>query len=82
MNEKKKKTLIPAKSKLQVVGLGSSKSVKNVRSSYVQVRLTSSERRQIDKSAKALDISISDFIRKLVKEKYTEIEGQYSIFKK
>ena len=50
--------------------------------SYVQIRLSERERKQVLTTAKKLDVSMSELIRQLIKEKHTEVEGQYAMFKK
>ena len=50
--------------------------------SYVQIRLSEREKAQAKRTANKLEISMSELIRQLVKEKHTEVEGQYAMFKK
>ena len=50
--------------------------------SYVQIRLSEREKAQAKHTANKLEISMSELIRQLVKEKHTEGEGQYAMFKK
>lgn len=58
------------------------KDAKLNRDEYVKVRLSAKERKQCKATAKKLEISMSELIRQLVKEKHIEVEGQLSMFKK
>ena len=53
----------------------------NTKDSYVRIRLSERERKQLNNTAKKLDVSMSELIRRLVKEKHTEVEGQLAMFK-
>jgi len=55
---------------------------KVTRNEYVRIRLTSLERKQIQRGATLVNMTVSDFIRKIVKDKYLELEGQIPMFKK
>jgi hypothetical protein len=59
-----------------------SDSKEDTKISYVQVRLSERERKQVLTTAKKLDVSMSELIRQLIKEKHTEVEGQLAMFKK
>ena len=48
--------------------------------SYVQIRLSEREKAQAKRTANKLEISMSELIRQLVKEKHTEVQGQYAMF--
>ena len=52
----------------------------NTKIKHVQIRLSERERKQVKATAKKLEISVSELIRQLVKEKHTEVEGQYVMF--
>lgn len=53
----------------------------NTKDSYVRIRLSEKERKQLTNTAKKLDVSMSELIRQLVKEKHIEVEGQLAMFK-
>lgn len=59
-----------------------SDSKEDTKISYVQVRLSERERKQVKITADKLDVSMSELIRQLIKEKHTEVEGQLAMFKK
>lgn len=59
-----------------------SKEVKEAKDSFIRIRLSSREKRQVDSTAKKCDVSLSELVRQLLKDKYIEVEGQYSMFKK
>mgnify|MGYP000882071184 CR=1 FL=1 len=53
----------------------------NTKDSYVRIRLNEKERKQLNDTAIKLNVSMSELIRQLVKEKHTEVEGQLAMFK-
>lgn len=53
----------------------------NTKDFYVKIRLSEKERKELNNTAKKLDVSMSELIRQLVKEKHTEVEGQLAMFK-
>lgn len=57
-------------------------SKENTKISYVQVRLSERERKQVKTTAEKLEVSMSELIRQLIKDKHTEVQGQLSMFKK
>lgn len=54
----------------------------NTKDFYVKIRLSEKERKELNNTAKKLDVSMSELIRRLVKEKHTEVEGQLAMFGK
>ena len=58
------------------------KSKTKTREVMIRIRLNDIEKKQVDYTAEKLDVSMSELIRQLVKEKHTEVEGQYAMFKK
>jgi hypothetical protein len=66
----------------KVAKLGKVPAGKVIRNEYVRIRLTSLERKQIQRGATLVNMTISDFVRKIVKDKYLKLEGQIPMFKK
>ena len=48
----------------------------------IRIRLNDIEKKQVDYTAEKLDVSMSELIRQLIKEKHLEVQGQMSMFKK
>jgi len=56
------------------------KSKTKAREVMIRIRLNDIEKKQVDYTAKHLNVKMSELIRQLIKEKHTEVQGQYPMF--